>query len=84
MAKPPDAAQGDDDKERFTGKEGSQRSITERLIALGWQWNREGVLVQPDGFKGCKLGEDRTGIGTRYSLISKGSSIVSKNEAAQD
>lgn len=49
-----------------------QPSITERLLALGWRWNKQGILVQPEGFEGCKLSEDRDFIGTRYARLSKG------------
>jgi hypothetical protein len=52
-----------------------QPSITERLVALGWQWNKQGVLVQPKDFEGCKLSEDRDFIGSRYSVLSRGHTI---------
>jgi hypothetical protein len=44
--------------------DGVQPSITERLIALGWIWNKEGVLVSPR--PSPRLKEDRDHIGSRY------------------
>lgn len=49
--------------------------ITARLLALGWQWNSRGVLVQPEGFEGCRLSEFSDSIGSRYSIKSKGETI---------
>lgn len=55
--------------------QGGQPSITERLLALGWRWNKQGVLVQPEGFKGCKVSVDEDFIGTRYKVKTRGESI---------
>jgi hypothetical protein len=40
-------------------------SITERLIALGWIWNKQGVLVNPKGSPPLSRSSDF--IGDRYS-----------------
>jgi hypothetical protein len=49
--------------------------ITARLLALGWRWDSRGVLVQLEGFEGCRLSEDNDFIGSRYKVATKGVAI---------
>jgi hypothetical protein len=43
-------------------------TITEKLLALGWRFNGEGVLVQPPGLKSVPLYRFRDPIGDRYFI----------------
>jgi hypothetical protein len=50
-------------------------TITEKLLALGWRFNGEGVLVQPPGLKRVPLQRLVDGHGKRYRIRRSGQRI---------